>query len=86
MFNSYPDNKFQGLKMETVILNEKGQVTIPARIRKDRGLSKGTRIAIVEIGERIELVPIPEDIVQALIGLGDQLPSLEEIEAEADRE
>jgi AbrB family looped-hinge helix DNA binding protein len=72
--------------METVILNEKGQVTIPARIRKDRGLSKGTRIAIVEIGERIELVPIPEDIVQALIGLGDQLPSLEEIEAEADRE
>jgi len=72
--------------METVILNEKGQVTIPARIRKDRGLSKGTRIAIVEIGERIELVPIPKDIIQALIGLGDQLPSLEEIEAEADRE
>ena len=72
--------------METVILNEKGQVTIPARIRKDRGLTKGARIAIVEIGERIELVPMPEDIVQALIGLGEQLPAIEEIEAEADRE
>jgi AbrB family looped-hinge helix DNA binding protein len=72
--------------METVTLNEKGQVTIPARIRKDRGLSKGTRIAIVEIGERIELVPLPEDPIQGLIGLGDQLPPIEEIEAEADRE
>lgn len=72
--------------METVTLNEKGQVTIPARIRKDRGLSKGARIAIVEIGERIELVPIPEDPVQALLGLGEKLPTLEEMEAEADRE
>jgi AbrB family looped-hinge helix DNA binding protein len=72
--------------METVTLNEKGQVTIPARIRKEKGLSKGARIAIVEIGERIELVPIPEDTVQALIGLGDQLPAIEEMEAEADKE
>ena len=72
--------------METVTLNEKGQVTIPARIRKDRGLTKGTRIAIMEIGERIELVPIPEDTVQALIGLGGRLPAIEEMEAEADRE
>lgn len=72
--------------METVTLNEKGQVTIPARIRKEKGLSKGARIAIVEIGKRIELVPIPEDTVQALIGLGDQLPAIEEMEAEADKE
>jgi len=61
-------------------------VTIPARIRKDRGLTKGALIAIVEIGERIELVPLPEDTIQALIGLGEKLPTLEEIEAEADRE
>lgn len=27
--------------METVTLNEKGQVTIPARIRKVRGLKRG---------------------------------------------
>jgi len=72
--------------METVTLNEKGQVTIPARIRKDRGLTKGARIAIVEVGERIELVPIPENTIQALVGLGENLPSLEEMEAEADRE
>ncbi len=72
--------------MVTMTLNEKGQVTIPARIRKERGLTTGTRIAIIEIGQRIELVPIPKDPVQALIGLGDKLPSIEEMEAEADRE
>lgn len=72
--------------METVTLNEKGQVTIPARIRKVRGLKKGARIAIVEIGERIELVPMPEDPIKGLAGLGERLPPIEEIEAEADRE
>ena len=72
--------------METVTLNEKGQVTIPARIRKDKGLKKGARIAIVEVGERIELVPIPENTILALVGLGEKLPTLEEMEAEADRE
>ena len=72
--------------MGAMILNEKGQVTIPARIRKERGLTKGSRIAIIEIGRRIELVPLPKNTVQALIGLGEKLPAIEEIEAEADKE
>ncbi len=72
--------------MEIVILNEKGQVTIPAKIRKSRGLRKGMRVALIEVGERVELVALPEDPIQALIGLGKKLPSLEEIEAEADVE
>ena len=72
--------------MEIVILNEKGQVTIPAKIRKSRGLRKGMRVALIEVGERVELVPLPEDPIQALIGLGKKLPSIEEIEAEADVE
>ena len=74
------------MKLEIVTLNEKGQVTIPARIRKNRGLRKGMRVALVEIGERIELVAIPEDPIQGLVGLGSKLPSIEEIEAEADIE
>jgi len=67
-------------------LNEKGQVTIPARIRRNKGLKKGMRLAVVEIGERIELVPLPDDPIGALMGLGQQLPAIEEIEAEADME
>jgi len=72
--------------MEIMILNEKGQVTIPARVRKSRGLRKGMRVALIEIGDRLELVAMPEDPVQELIGLGKRLPSIEEIEAEADIE
>jgi len=72
--------------MEIVTLNEKGQVTIPAKIRRNKGLRKGMRVALIEIGERLEMVTMPADTIQALIGLGKDLPSIEEIEAEADVE
>ncbi len=67
-------------------MNEKGQVTIPARIRRDRCLRKGMRVALIEVGNRLELIPMPEDPIQELVGLGKKLPSIEEIEAEADVE
>lgn len=67
-------------------MNEKGQVTIPARIRRSRGLRQGMRVALIEVGERIELLPMPEDPVRELIGLGEKLPGIEEIETEADAE
>jgi len=72
--------------MEIVTLNDKGQVTIPLRIRKSKGLKKGMKVALIEIGERIELVAMPEDLVEGLTGLGKKLPGIEEIEAEADIE
>jgi AbrB family looped-hinge helix DNA binding protein len=72
--------------MEIATLNEKGQVTIPAGIRKSRGLRKGTRVALIEVGERLELIALPEDPIKGLIGLGKELPSIEEVEAEADTE
>jgi len=61
-------------------------VTIPVKIRKSRGLRKGMRVALIEVGERVELVALPEDPIQGLIGLGKRLPGIEEIEAEADVE
>jgi len=44
------------------------------------------RVALIEIGERLDLVAMPEDPIRELIGMGKTLPSLEEIEAEADIE
>jgi len=79
-------NVIFGDKMEIITLNEKGQITIPARIRKSRGLAKGVRVALIEIGDRLELVAMPEDPIRELIGLGKNLPSIGEIEAEADVE
>jgi AbrB family looped-hinge helix DNA binding protein len=75
-----------GERLEIVILNQKGQVTIPARIRKTRGFRGGMRVGLVEIGTRIELMRIPDDPIEGLAGLGSKLPSLEEIESEADVE
>jgi len=72
--------------VEIVTLTSKGQVTIPAKICRSKGLKKGMRVALVEIGARVELVALPEDPIQALIGLGKKLPSINEIEAEADVE
>jgi len=72
--------------MEIVTMNEKGQVTIPLKIRKSKGLKKGMKVALIEIGERIELVTMPEDLVQCMTGLGKKLPSIEDIEAEVDVE
>jgi len=72
--------------MEIVTMNEKGQVTIPLKIRKSKGLKKGMKVALIEIGERIELVAMPEDLVQGMTGLGKKLPSIEDIEAEVDAE
>ncbi len=72
--------------MDIVTVNRKGQLTIPARTRKGRGLRGGTRVALVEVGTRIELVPLPENPIEALVGLGSKLPTIEQIEAEADVE
>jgi len=72
--------------MDILILDGKGQVTIPARIPRARGLRGGMRVGLAEIGGRIELVGIPEDPIKALQGLGSKLPSIEEIESEADDE
>jgi hypothetical protein len=44
------------------------------------------KVALLEIGERVELVAMPEDLIKGLTGLGRKLPSVEEIEAEADVE
>ena len=72
--------------MEVLTLNGKGQVTIPARIRKKRGFQEGTRVGLVEIGERIELIGLPDDPILGLRSLGSRLPGIEDIESEADRE
>jgi AbrB family looped-hinge helix DNA binding protein len=48
----------------------KGQVIIPAELRKKFNIRKGTRIAISEgEGGVILLKPIPEDVIEASKGM-----------------
>ena len=48
----------------------KGQVIIPASLRKKFNINKGTRIAISEgVGNVILLKPVPDDVVEASRGI-----------------
>ncbi len=49
-------------------VNNKGQITIPAKLRKQFGIKAGTRIIIVVNGNSISLKPITGNYVQALRG------------------
>ncbi len=44
--------------MQTAILSSKGQITLPARIRKRLGLRPNDRIALIVRGEEIVLKPL----------------------------
>lgn len=55
--------------METSV-TRKGQTTIPAAIRKRHHIGEGDRLAWLDDGEGIRIVPIPKDLLAALRGSG----------------
>ncbi len=56
--------------MSTSRVTEKGQVIIPAKLRKKYDIRKGTRVMITEAeGGVIQLKPIPDDPVAASRGI-----------------
>lgn len=62
--------------MSTVKTLAKGQIVIPAPIRKRYRIEPGTRIQIMEYGGIIYLVPPVEDPIRAACGLLPAKPSL----------
>lgn len=66
---------------------EKGQIVIPAALRKKFGIKKGTRIQVYEQGDHIVLAPLSSEVIKARIeklrGIIKGGPSLtKELEAE----
>ena len=62
--------------METVKVLGKGQIVIPAAIRKKYRIRPGTEVQIFEHGNLIVLVPPAEDPVQSAMGCLPGEPSL----------
>lgn len=62
--------------MHTVKVSAKGWVVIPKELREKYGLKKGTYVQVVDYGEVLALIPLPEDPVEALHGMLEQGPSL----------
>jgi AbrB family looped-hinge helix DNA binding protein len=73
--------------MHTAKVSAKGWVVIPKAMRDRHGLEKGSRVQIVDNGEMLAIVPLPDDPVEALHGMFADGPSLtEELLAEREQE
>jgi AbrB family looped-hinge helix DNA binding protein len=55
--------------MKTTI-STRGQVSIPAALRKKYGIEADTQVEWIEDGNAIKIVPLPKDPVKAFRGAG----------------
>jgi len=70
------------ITMETSIVTVKGQIVVPAKIRKKFGIKKGTKIAFIEQNNKLIIQPLDKSYFESLAGMlgteGDMLKSLME--------
>lgn len=59
-------------------VSPKGWVVIPKALRERYGFQPGTKVAFVEYGGLVALVPVPDDPVAAMYGMLAGGPSLTE--------
>lgn len=55
--------------MHTATVSAKGWVVIPKAIRERHGLKKGSRVQVLDYGQLVAIVPLPDDPVEALHGM-----------------
>jgi len=56
------------MKIETSVVTTKGQLVIPARLRRRFGIKKGTRVTFVEDAGRIIVQPVTREFIRDLRG------------------
>jgi AbrB family looped-hinge helix DNA binding protein len=56
------------MKIETSVVTTKGQLVIPARLRRRFGIKKGTLITFVEDNGRIIVQPVTREFIRGLRG------------------
>ena len=71
--------------METVA-SVKGQIVIPAPLRRKYGIKKGTRIQVYEEDGKIILQPVNRELIRRLRGVLKGAGALEELAAERARD
>ncbi|MFZ1978415.1 MAG: AbrB/MazE/SpoVT family DNA-binding domain-containing protein [Bacteroidota bacterium] len=68
--------------MDTSIVTVKGQLVVPAKIRRKFGIKKGTKIAFVEQNGKLMIQPLDKNYFEDLAGIlgtdGDMLKGLME--------
>jgi AbrB family looped-hinge helix DNA binding protein len=56
------------MKIETGVVTTKGQLVIPARLRRRFGIKKGTRVTFLEDAGRIIVQPVTREFIRGLRG------------------
>ena len=56
------------MKIETSVVTTKGQLVVPARLRRRFGIKKGTRVTFVEDAGRIIVQPVTREFIRGLRG------------------
>jgi AbrB family looped-hinge helix DNA binding protein len=75
------------MNLEFTIVTSKGQLVIPARLRKRLGIEQGTRIAMREEKGRLILQPMTDAYIDAMQGiLGDTTAMIEHLHRERRKE
>jgi AbrB family looped-hinge helix DNA binding protein len=68
--------------METSVVTVKGQVVVPAKIRRKFGIKKGTKIAFIEQNGKLLIQPLDKNYFETMAGIlgtnGDMLKALME--------
>jgi AbrB family looped-hinge helix DNA binding protein len=55
--------------MESAYVTTKGQLVIPARIRRKLGIKPGTKVCFVERGGEILFQPITKEFIRSVCGM-----------------
>ncbi len=55
--------------METSVVTVKGQVVVPANIRRKFGIKKGTKIAFIEQNGKLIIQPLDKNYFESLAGI-----------------
>ncbi len=55
--------------MLTVTVSAKGWVVIPADLRKKYGIKPGSKLQFVDYGGAMELIPVPDNPIEAAAGM-----------------
>ena len=75
------------MKTEVSTVTTKGQLVIPAKLRRKYSIKKGTQVAFVEEENRLILQPLTPEFIRSLRGcLGKDSSALDFLLAERRRE
>jgi AbrB family looped-hinge helix DNA binding protein len=67
------------MKIETSVVTTKGQLVIPARLRRRFGIKRGTLITFIEDSGRIIIQPVTREFIRGLRGSLKGSPSALEL-------